>query len=104
VQPGSLGIEAMIQALQCHMLQAGMDRGMASPRFEPIAVARPHKWKYRGQVLPKHRRVHTTLEVTETGTDERGVYALANASLWADGQRIYEIDGLGMRLVDARID
>jgi hypothetical protein len=47
--------------------------------------------------------VYTTLEITETGTDERGVYALANASLWADGQRIYEIDGLGMRLVDTPV-
>jgi 3-hydroxymyristoyl/3-hydroxydecanoyl-(acyl carrier protein) dehydratase len=100
VQPGSLGIEAMLQALQFHMLHAGMDRGMANARFEPIALGRPHKWKYRGQVLPKHRQVHTTLEITQAGRDDRGVYALANASLWADGQRIYEIDGLGMRIVD----
>jgi len=99
VQPGSLGIEAMLQALQFHMLHAGMDAGLANARFEPIALERPHKWKYRGQVLPRHRRVHTTLEVTEVGRDGRGVYALANASLWADGQRIYEIDGLGMRIV-----
>jgi 3-hydroxymyristoyl/3-hydroxydecanoyl-(acyl carrier protein) dehydratase len=103
VQPGSLGIEAMIQALQFHMLHAGLDRGMAHARFEPIALERPHRWKYRGQVLPKHRTVHTTIEVTETGRDARGVYALANASLWADGQRIYEIDGLGMRLVDTPV-
>lgn len=99
VQPGSLGIEAMLQALQFHMLHTGMDRGIANPRFEPIALERPHRWKYRGQVLPKHGKVHTSLEITETGTDERGVYALANASLWADGQRIYELNGLGMRIV-----
>ena len=89
----------MLQALQFHMLRTGMDDGIANARFEPIALERPHKWKYRGQVLPKHRQVHTTLEITETGRDERGVYALANASLWADGQRIYELDGLGMRIV-----
>jgi 3-hydroxymyristoyl/3-hydroxydecanoyl-(acyl carrier protein) dehydratase len=99
VQPGSLGLEAMLQALQFHMLRTGMDAGIADARFEPIALERPHKWKYRGQVLPKHHRVHTTLEITATGRDERGVYALANASLWADGQRIYELDGLGMRIV-----
>jgi 3-hydroxymyristoyl/3-hydroxydecanoyl-(acyl carrier protein) dehydratase len=99
VQPGSLGLEAMLQALQFHMLHAGMDHGIEHARFEPIALDRPHRWKYRGQVLPKHRQVHTTLEITETGRDARGVYALANASLWADGQRIYELDGLGMRIV-----
>jgi 3-hydroxymyristoyl/3-hydroxydecanoyl-(acyl carrier protein) dehydratase len=99
VQPGSLGLEAMLQALQFHMLHAGMDAGIANARFEPIALERPHRWKYRGQVLPHHRQVHTTLEITETGTDARGVYALANASLWADGKRIYEANGLGMRIV-----
>jgi 3-hydroxymyristoyl/3-hydroxydecanoyl-(acyl carrier protein) dehydratase len=99
VQPGSLGLEAMLQALQFHMLHAGMDQGIANARFEPIALERPHRWKYRGQVLPHHRQVHTTLEITETGTDARGVYALANASLWADGKRIYEANGLGMRIV-----
>jgi acyl transferase domain-containing protein/3-hydroxymyristoyl/3-hydroxydecanoyl-(acyl carrier protein) dehydratase len=101
VQPGSLGLEAMLQALQFHMLHAGMDRGIANARFEPIALERAHRWKYRGQVLPHHRRVHTTLEITEAGRDERGVYALANASLWADGKRIYEAEGLGMRIVSA---
>jgi 3-hydroxymyristoyl/3-hydroxydecanoyl-(acyl carrier protein) dehydratase len=99
VQPGSLGIEAMLQALQFFMLQTGMDRVVANARFEPIALDRPHRWKYRGQVLPHHRRVHTTLEIVETGRDARGVFAFANASLWADGQRIYEMDGLGMRIV-----
>jgi len=99
VQPGSLGIEAMLQALQFHMRHTGMDRGIARPRFEPIALERPHRWKYRGQVLPHHRTVHTTLEITETGRDERGAFAVANASLWADGQRIYEMEGVGMRIV-----
>jgi 3-hydroxymyristoyl/3-hydroxydecanoyl-(acyl carrier protein) dehydratase len=99
VQPGSLGLEAMIQALQFYMLHTGMDAGIAAARFEPIALQRPHRWKYRGQVLPHHRQVHTTLEITETGRDEGGAYAIADASLWADGQRIYEMQGLGMRIV-----
>jgi acyl transferase domain-containing protein len=99
VQPGSLGLEAMIQALQFYMLHTGMDKDVADGRFEPIALDRPHCWKYRGQVLPRHKQVHTTLEIIETGRDARGVYALANASLWADGQRIYELNGLGMRIV-----
>jgi len=99
VQPGSLGLEAMLQALQYHMLAVGLDEGIETPRFEPIALARTHRWKYRGQVLPKHRQMHTTLEVTEISRDDRGVYALADASLWADGQRIYEMQGVGMRIV-----
>jgi acyl transferase domain-containing protein/3-hydroxymyristoyl/3-hydroxydecanoyl-(acyl carrier protein) dehydratase/1-acyl-sn-glycerol-3-phosphate acyltransferase len=99
VQPGSLGIEAMIQTLQAFMLETRMDEGIERPRFEPLEVGRELKWKYRGQVLPHHRTVHTTLEVTEAGRDERGAWAVATASLWADGQRIYEAQGLGMRIV-----
>lgn len=99
VQPGSLGVEAMIQTLQAFMLETRMDDGIAQPRFEPLEVGRELKWKYRGQVLPHHRTVHTTLEVTGCGRDERGAWAVATASLWADGQRIYEAQGLGMRIV-----
>ncbi len=43
--------------------------------------------------------VHTTLEVTARGADARGIYAIADASLWVDGQRIYEASGLGVRIV-----
>ena len=40
VQPGSLGIEAMLQALQALMLLQGMDAGIEAPRFEGIATDR----------------------------------------------------------------
>ncbi|MCU0677845.1 MAG: polyketide synthase dehydratase domain-containing protein, partial [Myxococcota bacterium] len=100
VQPGSLGIEAMLQALQFHMLEANLHEGMARPRFEAIAVDFPHVWKYRGQVVPEAKLVSTTLEVVEVGEDARGRYALADCSLWVDGKRIYEAQRLGMRLVE----
>ena len=102
VQPGSLGIEAMIQALQLFMLEARMDEGIAEPRFEPLATDSALTWKYRGQVLAHHRTVHTTIEITARGRDERGAWATCEASLWADGQRIYEATNLGMRIVPGR--
>ena len=102
VQPGSLGIEAMIQALQLFMLEARMDEGIVGPRFECLATGAELTWKYRGQVLPHHRTVHTTIEVTAKGRDERGAWATCDASLWTDGQRIYEATNLGMRIVPGR--
>lgn len=99
VQPGSLGLAAMIQALQVYMLETGMDDGIPHPRFESLATQSEMSWKYRGQVLPHHTAVHTTLEITQTGRDERGSYAMCTASLWVDGQRLYEAIGLGMRIV-----
>jgi 3-hydroxymyristoyl/3-hydroxydecanoyl-(acyl carrier protein) dehydratase/1-acyl-sn-glycerol-3-phosphate acyltransferase len=99
VQPGSLGIEAMLQLLQFHMIETGMGDGVAHPRFEAIAVDREHVWKYRGQVVPENVLIGTTMEIVEVGEDERGRYALADTSLWVDGKRIYEAKRLGMRVV-----
>ena len=99
VQPGSLGLEAMLQALQAWAILQNLAIGIAAPRFETIALEQKHTWKYRGQVLPQHKLVHTTLEITEQGMDARGVYLVASASLWADGQRIYEANGLALRIV-----
>jgi 3-hydroxymyristoyl/3-hydroxydecanoyl-(acyl carrier protein) dehydratase len=101
VQPGSLGLEAMLQLLQFYMLERGLGEGLASPRFEPIALERPMTWKYRGQVVPKDKRITTTLEVTEVGRDEGGPFAVADASLWIDGKRIYQANGLAMRILSA---
>jgi hypothetical protein len=46
--------------------------------------------------------VHTTVDITARGRDERGEYAIADASLWVDGQRIYEAIGIGVRVVEDR--
>ncbi|HMR77108.1 MAG TPA: polyketide synthase dehydratase domain-containing protein, partial [Polyangiaceae bacterium] len=99
VQPGSLGIEALIQLLQCFMLQTGMADGIEGPRFEPIAIGLPMTWKYRGQVVPKNKRVTSVIEITEVGRDDRGPFAVCDASLWVDGIRIYDASKLAMRIV-----
>ncbi|MBL8243163.1 MAG: hypothetical protein JNL89_03185, partial [Rhodanobacteraceae bacterium] len=99
VQPGSLGLEALLQALACFLRDWNAHGDIAQPRFQSIATGLSHRWKYRGQVLPHHRLVHATLDITERGRDEHGVYAIARGSLWVDGQRIYEAQGLGVRIV-----
>ena len=99
VQPGSLGLEAMLQLLQVYLIESGAAEGIASPRFECMALDQAHQWKYRGQVLPHHKEVQTTLEITACTRDEHGVLAVAKGSLWADGQRIYEASGLAVRVV-----
>ncbi|MEM9695730.1 MAG: polyketide synthase dehydratase domain-containing protein, partial [Myxococcota bacterium] len=103
VQPGSLGIEAMIQLLQFAMLDQGLDEGLGPhARFEPIATARPVTWKYRGQVTPERKRVECVVDITARGEDDRGRFAVADAALYADGLRIYEAKGLAMRIVTGR--
>jgi 3-hydroxymyristoyl/3-hydroxydecanoyl-(acyl carrier protein) dehydratase/1-acyl-sn-glycerol-3-phosphate acyltransferase len=99
VQPGSLGIEAMIQLLQFYMLETGMDEGIENPRFETLSHKHPMTWKYRGQVIPRNKLIQTTIEITEVGRDEEGAYAVCTASLWVDSKRIYEAFNMGMRIV-----
>jgi acyl transferase domain-containing protein/3-hydroxymyristoyl/3-hydroxydecanoyl-(acyl carrier protein) dehydratase/1-acyl-sn-glycerol-3-phosphate acyltransferase len=100
VQPGSLGLEAMIQLLQFYMIHEGMAQGMACPRFEPIATERPFTWRYRGQVTPQKERISVEVELLERGTDDRGAYVVASSSMWVDGLRIYDTPNLAIRVVE----
>ena len=104
VQPGSLGIEALIQLLQFAMLHRGLleelGADIPNPRFESISTRHPMTWKYRGQVLPTNKLIGSELVIKEVGIDEDGaVYALADAWLWVDDKRIYSAVDLGMRIV-----
>ena len=99
VQPGSLGIEALVQLLQFAMMERGMAEGVEGARFEPVAVGRPSVWKYRGQVVPSNRRITTEIAILEVGEDARGRFAVAEGSLWVDGKRIYYTQKLAMRIV-----
>jgi acyl transferase domain-containing protein/3-hydroxymyristoyl/3-hydroxydecanoyl-(acyl carrier protein) dehydratase/1-acyl-sn-glycerol-3-phosphate acyltransferase len=99
VQPGSLGIEALVQLLQFAMMERGMAEGIENARFEPVALDKPTIWKYRGQVVPTNKRITSEIEIIEVGEDARGRFATADASLWVDGKRIYQARQLSMRIV-----
>lgn len=98
VQPGSLGIEALIQLLQFYMLDSGMADGLTDAYFEPLMIGTPLTWKYRGQVTPKNLVISSTMEITEAGADAVGPYVIGKGSLWVDGLRIYEASNMGMRI------
>ncbi len=99
VQPGSLGIEAMIQLLQVHMIHKGYGERVPNPRFEGLGTTAagtpPMTWKYRGQVTPKTFLVQTELEIVSEHAD----HVIAEAHLWVDGKRIYSAKNIVMRVV-----
>ena len=99
VQPGSLGVEAMCQLLQWYLIEREMTAGLRNPRFEPVLPGQPVTWKYRGQVVPASERISIEMEITAQGADDRGRYAIGTGWLWVDGLRIYQVHGLGMRVV-----
>jgi 3-hydroxymyristoyl/3-hydroxydecanoyl-(acyl carrier protein) dehydratase len=99
VMPGSLGVEAMCQLLQWYLLERGTTAGLAAPRFEPVMTGQPLTWKYRGQVRPTDGQLTVELEIIAAGRDDRGRYAVADGWLGVDGLRIYQVTGLGVRVV-----
>jgi 3-hydroxymyristoyl/3-hydroxydecanoyl-(acyl carrier protein) dehydratase len=101
VQPGSLGLEAMLQLVQSLALRRGLHQGMAAPRFEAMALGQELEWKYRGQVLPSSDLVTVDVEITALTSDDAGALVTAAGRLWVDGVCIYEASGLGVRLVEA---
>jgi 3-hydroxymyristoyl/3-hydroxydecanoyl-(acyl carrier protein) dehydratase/1-acyl-sn-glycerol-3-phosphate acyltransferase len=104
VQPGSLGVEAILQATQALMLLEGAAEGFTNPRFEPITIGEQTLWHYRGQVVPERERVTVEFEVTERRRDARGTAVLGTARLWVDRLQIYQVPRIGMRLVEGQND
>jgi acyl transferase domain-containing protein/3-hydroxymyristoyl/3-hydroxydecanoyl-(acyl carrier protein) dehydratase len=89
VQPGSLGVEAMVRLL------AHLTGGTPVP----VLVRRPLVWKYRGQVTPRDRRVVVEVEIVERD----GPIVAADAWLWVGDTRIYEVSGLAVRAAEGFI-
>ncbi len=100
VQPGSLGVEAIIQTLQFFMIHENMHEGMKHPHFQPIALNTPITWKYRGQITIDKKRSIIEMNVLDKGKDETGVWVRAEAWYWTDTLRIYHIKDLKVYIVE----
>lgn len=103
VQPGSLGIEAMLQTLQVYMLQEGMHKEIKRPYFQPVALESATIWKYRGQVLPVNKIITILASITEKQQDDNKALVVADVSLWVDGKRIYEAKNLSLAIASAAL-
>lgn len=94
VQPGSLGLEALQQALRALVVLKSDGEG---GEFQPLAVGTPLGWRFRGQVVPNNREVFAEIEITSLADEAGAVLAVANGSYWVDGLRIYEVKGMAAR-------
>jgi PfaB family protein len=99
VMPGSLGVEAMLQALQAYAMQIGIGREFRSPRF---AHAKDHNtiWKYRGQIVPDNKDMSLEMHIAKIETTPGCITLHAQASLWKENLRIYEINSLALSVVE----
>jgi 3-hydroxymyristoyl/3-hydroxydecanoyl-(acyl carrier protein) dehydratase len=97
VWPGSLGLESLLQLLKI----AAAARWGISPRsvFESLALGRPHRWTYRGQIIPSNHQVTVQAEIKER--DDASQMLVADGHLGVDGRMIYQMNDFSIRLGEA---
>jgi 3-hydroxymyristoyl/3-hydroxydecanoyl-(acyl carrier protein) dehydratase len=97
VMPGSLGVEAMLQALQVYALQLDLGQHLSSPYFVNLS---DHTtiWKYRGQIPQGQMDMFLEIHLIDILTTPDQVTLIGEASLWKAGLRIYEVQNLAIGL------
>ncbi len=99
VMPGSLGLEAIVQAVQAFAIRAELGREFTTPRFGHVAD-QTMVWKYRGQVLNDSREVNVEVHITKIERVGQQIHILADASLWKGELRIYEFKNVAVSITD----
>ena len=101
VMPGSLGIEAILQALQVYGLHFDLGQGLRSPTFSLPSGGASITWRYRGQIVPTNQLMQIEVHITRLDRSPNQIIIEADASLWADDVRIYEVKGAALQLAPA---
>ncbi|MCW8133015.1 MAG: type I polyketide synthase, partial [Planctomycetota bacterium] len=91
VIPGSLGLESFLQLVR-HVAMARW--GGRVSKLQPLET--PHRWTYRGQVIPTNKRV--TVQAWVTHLDDRKRTLTADGFLSVDGRPIYQMNDFALRL------
>ncbi len=86
VMPGSLGIEAMVQAMKVFARQQSKNAAAVD-----LVAGQKMNWSYRGQVLQHHRQMQVEVHFHKMQRIEKTSLYTGDASLWADDSRIYEV-------------
>ena len=99
VQPGSLGLEALVQTTRAMMHLQGWLDGIENPVWEHPIVGVPLDWRYRGQVVPTNNEVVTEVEaLTVDIVEGESVTVTILGTQWVDGLRIYEVPTFAVRV------
>ncbi len=99
VMPGSLGVEAVLEGIKILALAQGLGSEFRAPRFA-LAGETCTSWRYRGQITPAHRRMELEVHLSRVERTGAGLTLTADASVWVDGLRIYEVKNASVRIVE----
>jgi 3-hydroxymyristoyl/3-hydroxydecanoyl-(acyl carrier protein) dehydratase len=95
VMPGSLGIEAIVQAMKVFSQQK-----INSDAGADFVTGQKMNWSYRGQVLQHNRQMQVEVHFHKTQQIGLKKLFIGDASLWADDSRIYELRNLCLAVED----
>lgn len=99
VMPGSLGVEAIIELLQCYALANDLGKQFKNPRF--VAPLSKVQWKYRGQITPLNKEMSLDIHLSNIIKTETEVRLIGDANLSKDGLRIYQVKDIVLSIVEA---
>ncbi|HEX2915111.1 MAG TPA: hypothetical protein VH186_30240 [Chloroflexia bacterium] len=102
VMPGSLGIEAILQAMQAYALEQNLAGHLKSPRFGQLNN-HAFTWKYRGQITPDNQKMSLEVHIDRVEIGDKQVVVTGEASLWKDQLRIYEVKPVALAIYEAQV-
>ena len=104
VMPGSLGVEAILQAMQVYALHLDLGKHFHSPCFTHLEQHQT-TWKYRGQIPQPERpqKMYLEINLTKVEVTPEKVLIIGNASLWKPNLRIYEVKNIGICITESEI-
>ncbi len=100
VQPGSLGLDALLQLMLRAIVLKGATQTMQNPRIRYITPEQSLRWSYRGQVTPSAVQVTHVIEITSIENHGEMLVVTGSGSLWRDELRIYEASNLSIGVFD----
>lgn len=97
VMPGSLGVEAMIQAMQAFCILEDLGNNYVDPCFKQLENHQT-VWKYRGQIVPENKYMSLEIHIISITENNGHKIVIAEGSLWKENIRIYEIKNLAITI------
>lgn len=101
VMPGSLGVEAILEAMQAGALHTGLGSELKTPRFCASVPSTSLSWRYRGQITRQHQLMELEVHLNAPERLAGQLILRGDASLWVDGLRIYEVKNAAVGIQEA---
>ncbi len=101
VMPGSLGVEAILQAMKLFVLQQDIGKDLTSPYFTHLPGIT--KWLYRGQITPDNEVMDLEVHIKAIEQSGDQINVVADANLWKNKLRIYQVNDIALVLKGATV-